>query len=303
MRFFSLLEQAATYTHGTTSFTVGDSIPGRLDLTTIVQESGERFYYHAETADKAQWELGIGTWDGTDTLTRVSVLHSSSGGAAINFAADVVLRLVQPADSLLVVDSADPTITAKAFGEESMAAGPSAVAWGDRSMAIGKAAGAGSSSVPVEGALAIGWNAQALHPGAAAVGAYAYTVMPHAIHGAASVFWSGTGFTSGATTNDLTVNSNTLWIPTDTAFAFEAVVVGRSGSNAFAAVVRGLVRRGGSGDAVIVGTPSVTEIEKSGGVTVSATVVALAGGAFAIRGTGAAAQDWSWAASVHGVWV
>ncbi len=302
MRFFSLVEQAATYTHGTTSFEVGDAIPGRLGFSTLVSESGERFYYHAETADKTQWELGIGTWDGGGNLTRVAVLQSSASGAGVNFSADVVLRLVQPAGSMLVVDLGDPTTTPQAFGEEAMAAGPSAVAWGDRSMAIGKSAAVGFSSGLIEGGLALGWNAQSQHLGAAALGAYAYTVMPYALHGAQSVLWSGTGFTSGATSNDLTINSNTMWIPTDTVFAFKAVVVGRSGSNAYAAMVRGLVRRGSSGDAVIVGTPAVTEIEKSGGVAVSATVVALSSGSFAIRATGAAAQDWSWSASVHGAW-
>lgn len=303
MRHFNLVEQDATYVDVDGAFVPTDAVPGRLNWDSISVESGERLNYLAVTSDGSAWEIGIGVWDGSQ-VNRVAVVKSTgSFSGPVSFTVPVRLSLIQPAGSMLVIDSqgADP---GAAFGDGAMAAGEGARSWGDDSLAFGPATQVGSESSPVAQATAIGCNARVYHARATALGYNGFSYMPGAIHGRADLLWSGNGFTSGAEGNDI-VNVTLPRVSTSSALVIQALVIARrdSSSDVYAAIVRGLLARGGSGDAVIVGTPSVVEVGKSGGVTVEASLVALTGGEFAIRGTGASGQDWTWSAGIHGVWV
>jgi hypothetical protein len=70
---------------------------GGYQRFSAVMNMGDTTYY-AIVAPGSAWETGLGTYTGVNTLTRTTVLESSNGGAAVNFAAgskDVFLT--QPA--------------------------------------------------------------------------------------------------------------------------------------------------------------------------------------------------------------
>ena len=305
MRFENLVEQVATYSNATQRFTFTTTVPGRLAFAAISAEIGERLFYYAITADKSQWELGAATWNGSTYLQRADVIRSSSSDSAVNFLADVVVSLVQPGHSMLVVDNAgfgNPAIVGGAFA---MAGGYDAQAFGASATALGSASRVGASGAPVQSGTAIGRSAQCLHTGATAVGEGAITFMPYAIHGQRSIIWSGGGVTFGLENSDLSASSGDRpLMPLNSYLAIDCMVVARSNTaNVFAARITGLLKRGSSGDATIIGTPIVSEIAKSAGVTVSATLAVRTGGEFALRCTGVAGQDWFWSGSFDGVWV
>jgi hypothetical protein len=72
--------------NGTADFVVSAALTGYQTPASAGAVNGKTYYYGAESLDKTQWELGLGTYStGTTTLARTTILYSSSGGSKVNF--------------------------------------------------------------------------------------------------------------------------------------------------------------------------------------------------------------------------
>src|SRR5262249_10144489 len=87
---------------GTTDFVVSAAVTGYQTPTAAGAKDSAPYYYRAESADLAQWEVGMGTWTaGSTTLARTTVLFNSSGTTAkINFTIAPQVGLVALAEGL-----------------------------------------------------------------------------------------------------------------------------------------------------------------------------------------------------------
>jgi len=73
-------------TVGTGTFTLGSAEPGYQDFSVV--GDGNTTYYTINNLSANQWEVGIGTYTASGTtLSRDTVLESSSGGAKVDFSA------------------------------------------------------------------------------------------------------------------------------------------------------------------------------------------------------------------------
>ncbi len=93
-----------TATTGTGTFTLGGTSTGFVPFSVI--GNGNETYYTAVDNATGEWEVGIGTYN-TGTLTRDTVLASSSGGSKVPFAAgskDVFVAY--PAEKAVTLDTA-----------------------------------------------------------------------------------------------------------------------------------------------------------------------------------------------------
>lgn len=82
-------------TSGTGALTLAGAVSGYRRFRDVVSAVGDQFDYRI--TDGTAWEVGVGTYSGTDTLTRTKVLYSSNSNAAVNFSnnsKDVVLTLL-----------------------------------------------------------------------------------------------------------------------------------------------------------------------------------------------------------------
>ena len=76
-----------TTTTGTGALTLAGA-SATFDTFASVMSTNDTTYYaivHSGGAD--EWEVGLGTYSGTNTLTRTTVLSSSNSGSATNFSA------------------------------------------------------------------------------------------------------------------------------------------------------------------------------------------------------------------------
>lgn len=158
-----------TATAGTGSFALAGAVAGYRTFLSAVG-NGVACYYCGEAVDATgaptgDWEVGTGTLSGGNTLSRSSVLASSNGGAAVNFAAGTKRVFAALPLELLtrfaVVDSAN-TFTADQTVAGTVTAGASGVAG---SFAVKNAAGNTTGFLDgVLGTLAAtfvtAWNAQ-----------------------------------------------------------------------------------------------------------------------------------------------
>lgn len=301
MRYSNLVEENAAYDSGT--FTLEGARPGRRAFAQAALNPGERLHYHASSADA--WELGVGEWGGGTDIIRSHVMASSEGTSAVDFTEEVVIALVGSAGSMLVIDGSTNE-SAMAHGTDALAAGPEAEAWGDLALALGSGAKVGSESFPRERGTAMGSAALVQHEGASAFGSGSRSAIPFARHGRQSYEWSGDRWTSDATPMDIHgPDASPIDLPEGTTIVIHALVMAQRnpGGAVYAAEIRAVVRRAYSSDATLVGSPAVTEIEKSGGVTVQATISAGSGGRVAVQVTGAASENWAWGATVRGAFI
>jgi hypothetical protein len=89
-RYFDRVAETSTTT-GTGSFTVAGAVTG-FQAFDDVFSVGETFYYLIEAVDAdgvptGDWESGLATYSGTNTIARTVVTDSSTGGSTISFAA------------------------------------------------------------------------------------------------------------------------------------------------------------------------------------------------------------------------
>lgn len=91
---------------GTGAATLAGSVDGFQTFSAVLSDSNTT-YYAISHRSSDEWEVGLGTYS-SSTLTRTSVLESSSGGSAVSFTAgtkDVFITL--PAEKAVALDSND----------------------------------------------------------------------------------------------------------------------------------------------------------------------------------------------------
>src|SRR5665647_204188 len=82
-----------TTTTGTGALTLGGAPTGSQTFGSVMSV-GDTCWYAA--VGGSEWETGLGTYSGTNTLTRTTVLESSNSNAAVSFSAgakDVFINL------------------------------------------------------------------------------------------------------------------------------------------------------------------------------------------------------------------
>jgi hypothetical protein len=83
-------------TTGTGSFTVSGTAPTGYRTFSAVCATSDTFWYSIAHQSADEWEVGLGTYSGTNTVARTTVLKSSNSNAAVNFSAgtkDVFITL------------------------------------------------------------------------------------------------------------------------------------------------------------------------------------------------------------------
>lgn len=305
MRYLTLVEQMASYDHGSGVFTFGDALAGRLTWEGAADGEGFNCYYRAASPDELQWEIGIGDYGGAGTLSRVTVVQSSTG-SAVNFSGQVKLALVAPAGALWAIDGAAAYRSADAVGLYAMAAGQQAKAYGERAIALGFNAMVGDSGTPRPYGTALGAYAFVGHDFATALGADVGTLMRAAVHTRNGFWWSTSGYTDGdGPTLPVATDGSLPLLPPTATVAVRALVVARDypDTKFYSAEIRAMVRRGITGAAALLGSPIVEEVFKTPGVTASATIaVDGVDGAFGVRVTGQAGEEWKWGIDLRGAW-
>lgn len=85
-------------TTGTGAFTLSGAVDRYRTFGSVMSTSDTCYYAIEGAASTGEWETGLGTYSGANTLTRTTVLASSNGGAAVNFSAGTkVVVLTQTA--------------------------------------------------------------------------------------------------------------------------------------------------------------------------------------------------------------
>lgn len=73
-------------TGGTGSFVVASAVTGWQTPASAGAVNGAQYRYRAYSPDWTQWEIGTGTYtSGSTSLSRDTIVASSSGGSAVNF--------------------------------------------------------------------------------------------------------------------------------------------------------------------------------------------------------------------------
>lgn len=96
--------QETSTTTGTGSFTLAGAVAGFRALSSVCS-TNDTFPYTIEAVDGSgvptgEWECGIGTYSGSSTLARTTVLSSSNSNAAVNFSAGTKRCLIGMQDRL-----------------------------------------------------------------------------------------------------------------------------------------------------------------------------------------------------------
>jgi len=75
-----------TTTTGTSNLTLGGASATFDTFASVMSTNDTTYYAIVHTANGTdEWEVGLGTYSGTNTLTRTTVLSSSNSGSATNF--------------------------------------------------------------------------------------------------------------------------------------------------------------------------------------------------------------------------
>lgn len=83
-------------TTGTGSFTVSGTAPTGFRTLSSVLATNDTFYYAIQSQTLNEWEVGIGTYSGSNVFARTTVISSSNSNSAVNFSAatkDVFITL------------------------------------------------------------------------------------------------------------------------------------------------------------------------------------------------------------------
>jgi hypothetical protein len=270
------------------------ALPGRRAFSGTV-DSGAEVCYRAWDESRTRWEIGYGTFSGS-TLVRSARLGSSTGGSSTpSYVGQIDVEIVAAAATMLAARGTNPPTA----GSLCVAAGHQAAASGQTAVALG-----GSAVASGDYAVAMGSEAQATHDGSVCVGSNSWSFADYTEQFGRAWRWSGSGYTSSATPadlNDSQFESAPLTIESGVVVAFRALVVGRRDSDnaAYAAEIVGAAVRTGS-TPTLLGTPTVTEIGKTAGVTATCSLAMRTSGRIAIQVTGESGQEWYWSAAMTG---
>jgi len=107
--------KVVTTTTGTGTLTLGAAASGFQDFSVI--GNGNTTYYAIVDSATGDWEVGIGTYTASGTtLSRDTILESSTGGTAVSFAVgDKDVFVTYPAERSVYQDESTGTAFAPAF--------------------------------------------------------------------------------------------------------------------------------------------------------------------------------------------
>ena len=103
-------------TTGTGSVTVSGTAPTGYQTFSSVLSAADTFYYTIQHQTLDQWEVGLGTYSGSDVIARTTIFSSSNADAAVDFSAgpkDVFLTL--PASKLVQQNANGQVVLASRF--------------------------------------------------------------------------------------------------------------------------------------------------------------------------------------------
>lgn len=259
--------------------------------------------YLIVNGDGAGWETGLGSISDTGFLSRTKVLRSSDSGSRIAVSDDPNPPVVYVVSLALASMAATHSLTSDdPFSGLDPAQG-CVIAAG-----VFGATGAGSQSyITEDSGSAFGVEAYCRAPGATALGSFADARVPGAVssgyYGAQNVDWAGLVDTFDDTPA-LVVRGDVGFVPwADGVYTLDVLVTARRTSPsaaAFGARITALVARDAGATPIIVGSPGVTLIAASAGVTVScALVIDGDNDAVAVQVTGEVDEEWQWSASIR----
>jgi hypothetical protein len=96
-------------TTGTSAFTVSGTAPTGYRTFSAVCATNDTFLYFIAHQSANEWEVGVGTYSASNTITRTTVLSSSNAGSATSFSAgskDVVLTQTAERIAIPRIDAA-----------------------------------------------------------------------------------------------------------------------------------------------------------------------------------------------------
>jgi hypothetical protein len=189
---------------GTANVILSGAVQAFQDFSVI--GDGNTTYYAIVDATTGDWEVGIGTYTlATTTLTRNTILESSDGGTAVNFAANVKdVFVTYPAERSVYTNGSDIVpATASRLGFANLTQGTALSVLGvtgNSTADVASIAAAGDHEVLRRNGTSVGFGAVALNQSAAVSGQ-----LPVASGGTGAA--TLTGYVKGAGTSALTASA------------------------------------------------------------------------------------------------
>jgi hypothetical protein len=189
---------------GTANVILSGAVQAFQDFSVI--GDGNTTYYAIVDATTGDWEVGIGTYTlATTTLTRNTILESSDGGTAVNFAANVKdVFVTYPAERSVYTNGSDIVpATASRLGFTNLTQGTALSVLGvtgNSAADVASIAAAGDHEVLRRNGTSVGFGAVALNQSAAVSGQ-----LPVASGGTGAA--TLTGYVKGAGTSALTASA------------------------------------------------------------------------------------------------
>lgn len=104
--------QETTTTTGTGNISLGGAMGPAYQAFNARYVNADTFFYAIFHTSASEWEVGIGTWNTGNTVSRTSVLRSSNADAAVNFSAGTkVIFVTNPADGAIFGNREGQTVT------------------------------------------------------------------------------------------------------------------------------------------------------------------------------------------------
>ena len=95
-----------TTTTGTSALSVSGTAPTGYRTFSAVMTTNDTCYYAAVHQTANEWEVGVGTYSSSNTLTRTTILASSNSNSAVNFSAGTKnVYITMPAAKAVQVDA------------------------------------------------------------------------------------------------------------------------------------------------------------------------------------------------------